>query len=83
MSTPGLLARADSLRTRIGLSEEQLIRSVYCVQACDGIPSELLTTGAVLKLSRYLHQVQTEVEFLRDVREIQARMIREAGGVPV
>ncbi len=64
----GLLAKASSLRRN------------SAVAACEGVPTALLTPGSMLKLSRYLHQLQSEVEFLRDVREIQAARIRQLGG---
>lgn len=61
----GLLAEAEAMRNRL------------CVEACAGVPVHALTPGSVLKLATYTGQVVAEVEFLRNVRELQAKEIRE------
>ena len=62
------------------------LRAKALAEACEGIPTEKLSPGVVLKLAKYLSQLQAEVEFLRHVRTLQAARIRELetnqGGTP-
>jgi hypothetical protein len=57
-----------------------LARRSAALAACEGIPTRLLAPGCVLKLSTYLRDLETKVQILEAVRELQAAKIRELGG---